>query len=180
MTHQRLPQEQRLEGEALQPALLGEGRGPEAERGKALRVAVNQALHPELVREASQLADGRGPLIEVHEVRLDAPFGEEPQRGARVAALPGAEDLDLQRASNPPAPGRAPIVDQPRPPRATHLATGGEPQGSELHQASHRRLELAGLEAGPGGKLGERAFAIGEPHERRDRRVAPRHGHATI
>ena len=57
VTDQRCPQEQGLQGELVEPALLGEQRRLEAELGEALRVAVEQALHPELLRETPQLAE---------------------------------------------------------------------------------------------------------------------------
>src|SRR2546422_1754790 len=92
---QRHPQEQGLQGELVEPALLGEQRRLEAELGEALRVAVDQALHPELLRETPQLAERRGALVEIHEVRLDATLGEEAERGPGVGALADAEDLDF-------------------------------------------------------------------------------------
>src|SRR3989449_11549853 len=63
---QRHPKEQGLEGELLEPALLGEQRRLEAKLGKALRVAVDQGLHPELLRETPQLAECRGALVQIH------------------------------------------------------------------------------------------------------------------
>jgi len=61
-------------------------------------IAVDQRLHAELLREAPELA-GRGrALLQVHEVGLDPPLGEEPERFPRLAALPDAEDLDFHGA----------------------------------------------------------------------------------
>src|SRR6266496_5164029 len=65
------------------------------ELGEALRLPVDQGRHPELLREAPQLAERRGTLVQVHEMTFDAPFGKEPEGGARVGALSDPEDLDF-------------------------------------------------------------------------------------
>src|SRR5882762_1687165 len=92
---QRHPEEQGLECELLEPAVLGEERRLEAELGEALRVAVDQGLHPELLGETSQLAERRGALVQVDEMRLDPALGEEPEGRASIGALADAEDLDF-------------------------------------------------------------------------------------
>jgi hypothetical protein len=58
---------------------------------------VDQRVDSESLGEAAQLADRGGALVQVHEMRLDATFGEEAQGGTGVGALPEAEDLDFHR-----------------------------------------------------------------------------------
>src|SRR5947199_51036 len=111
-------QVQGLEDDLLEPAVLGEQRRFEAKFAEALRVPVDQGLNPELLGEAPQLAERRGALVQVHEVRLDAPLREKPERGPRVGALSDAEDLDL------------------------HSATGGEPDRTQVHQPLERLAQL--------------------------------------
>src|SRR5687767_9680316 len=77
---ERSAQQERLLLEQLEPARLAVVGLLEPERLEALRVAVHERVDPELLREAAQLALGRGPLLQVHEVDLDAPLAEEAQR----------------------------------------------------------------------------------------------------
>ena len=98
MADERHPQQQRLLGQLLEPALIAQARGAEPEIGEPARLAVDQRLHAELLREAPELA-GRGrALLQVHEVGLDAPFGEEAERLSGLGALPDAENLDFHGA----------------------------------------------------------------------------------
>src|SRR2546422_819493 len=115
------PEEQRLEGELLEPAVIGEQGRLEAELDETPRVAVDQGLHPKLLREASQLAERRGALVQVDEMGLDAPLGEEAEGGACGGALPDPEDLDL------------------------HSATGGEADRAQVHQPLERLAQLGHL-----------------------------------
>ena len=93
-----IAEEQRLLDELVEPAILAQPGGAEAEIGEAPGVAVDQRLDAELLGEAAELA-GRGrALLEVHEVGLDATLGEEAERLPRLGALPDAEDLDFHGA----------------------------------------------------------------------------------
>src|SRR5439155_16214606 len=51
---QRHPEEQGLQSELLEPAVLREQRRLETELREPLRLPVDQGLHPELLREAPQ------------------------------------------------------------------------------------------------------------------------------
>src|ERR1051325_706405 len=93
MANQRHAEQQRLQGQFLEPALLREQRRREAQLREALGVAVDQGADTELLGEAAQLAGRGGPLVEIHEVGLDPTLGKETQRGAGVGALPDTEDL---------------------------------------------------------------------------------------
>src|ERR1043166_937246 len=95
VANERHAQDERLQAQFFEPVLVAEHRRPEAELAEATRVAVDQRGDAELLREAPQLADGSGPLVQVHEVHLDAALGEESQRRAGVGALADAEDLNL-------------------------------------------------------------------------------------
>src|SRR5205809_6699508 len=98
IAHERHLQQQRLEAELLQPALLTQHRRLESQLRVALRVAVDQRRDAELLREAAQLADRGRALVEIDKVNGDAPFGEEAQGGASSGALLDPEDLNLHAA----------------------------------------------------------------------------------
>src|SRR5919198_2006286 len=119
---QRHAEQQRLQGQLLEPALVRQQRRPEAELREAFRVAVDQGADAELLGEATQLAGRGGPLVEINEVGLDPALGEKAQRGARVGALADAEDLDFHLVP-------------------FQLAAGRESHGPELDEPLQRRLE---------------------------------------
>src|SRR5580765_5590824 len=98
MADERDPEQQRLLGELLEPAVVAQARGAEPQIGVPARLAIDERLHAELLRETPELA-GRGrAFLQVHEVGLDAPFGEEAEGLSRLAALPDAENLDFHGA----------------------------------------------------------------------------------
>ena len=95
MAHERHAQQQRLETEFLEPALVRQPGGCEAKLGEPLRLTIDQRRHTKLLREAAQLAERCRALVQVHKMRLDPAFGEKPQRGPRVGALADTEYLNL-------------------------------------------------------------------------------------
>src|SRR5690349_2424255 len=153
---QRHAEQQRLEGQLFEPAVVGQQRCPEAQLRKAPGVAVDERAYAELLGEAPQLAGRGGALVQIDEVGLDPALGEEAQRGAGVGALADPEDLDF------------------------HLAPGRESHGAELYEPLQRRLEGSHGEPGPGGELLERLFPVGELYHGGNPGVAPRHGHASV
>ena len=56
MAHERDPEEQRLLGELLEPAVITQAGGAESEIGVPALLAVDQRLHAELLRETPELA----------------------------------------------------------------------------------------------------------------------------
>jgi hypothetical protein len=72
----------------------------ETQLDKALRVAIDQGAHPELLDEPAQLARRGSTLREIHEMHPDAALREEPLRLARSSALLRAEDLYFHRVSS--------------------------------------------------------------------------------
>src|SRR5207247_9024919 len=110
----------------------------ETELREALRLAVDQGRHPELLREAPQLAERRGTLVQVHEMTFDAPFGKEPEGGARVGALSDPEDLDF------------------------HSAPSAHPPRPEVHQSLERLVQLGHWQTGAPRELLERALTGGQ------------------
>src|SRR6266850_111961 len=70
MAHEGHPQQQRFQAELLQPALVAENRGAEAELSETARLAIHERRHAEFLCEAPQLADRRGALVQVHEMHL--------------------------------------------------------------------------------------------------------------
>src|SRR5256884_3596 len=67
MADQQHAEQQRLQGQLLEPALLREQRRPQAEPRAALGVAVDQGADTELLGEATQLARRGGTLVEIDE-----------------------------------------------------------------------------------------------------------------
>src|SRR6476661_6092402 len=120
--HEWLTQDEWFVGENREPALLAVERRAQPEFREALRLAVDQLLHPELLCEALELTKRGGALHQIHEVRLHTPLGEEPQRLARVGVFLRAEDLDLQ-VGRSHEPGGS--VD------GNGKLTGGETTGSD-------------------------------------------------
>ncbi len=98
MAYERHPQQQRLQTELLQPPLVAEDGGAEAKLSETARFAVHERRHAELLREAPQLANRRGALVQVYEMHLDAPLGKEPQGGTCAGALFDAKDLNFHGA----------------------------------------------------------------------------------
>ena len=96
--HQGHAEQEWLLRQALEPALGGEPGGAEAELGKAARAAVDEGLGAELLGEPPELAGRGGALLEVDEMGLDAPLGEETEGFAGVGAPAEAEDLDFHGA----------------------------------------------------------------------------------
>ena len=88
----------RLLDELVEPAIVAQPRRAETEIGEPAGFAVHQRRHAELLREPSELA-GRGrALLQVHEMGLDAPLGEEAERFPGLGTLADAEDLDFHGA----------------------------------------------------------------------------------
>ena len=71
---------------------------PSPRSAKRRELAVHQRLHAELLGEPAELARRGGALLQVHEVGLDPPLGEEAERFPRLGTLPDAEDLDFHGA----------------------------------------------------------------------------------
>src|SRR5687767_13281920 len=94
---QRHPEQERLLGHPLDPALRGIQGAGQPELRKAAGAPVEQRRRAELPGKPVQFALGGGPLQQVHEMDLDPPLGKEPERGSRIGALADAENLDLQR-----------------------------------------------------------------------------------
>src|SRR5215213_511501 len=61
-------------------------------------LAVDQCVHAELLREPLELTDRCGALQEIDEVRLHAPFGEEPKRLPGVRIFLHAKNLNFHNA----------------------------------------------------------------------------------
>src|SRR5258705_7472637 len=97
MANERHAEQQRLETELFEPALIAEPSGAEAELVEAARLAIDERGDPEFLREATQLTQRRRTLIQIDEVNLDSPLGKEPQRGPSVGALFHAENLHFHR-----------------------------------------------------------------------------------
>src|SRR2546422_4973028 len=147
---QRHPEEQGLQRELVEPAVFREQRRLETELREALRLAVDQGRHPELLREAPQLAERRGTLVQVHEMTFDAPFGKEPEGGARGGALFDPEDLDF------------------------HSAPSGKPHRAEVHQSLERLVQPGPWQTGSPRELLEGAFTVGQLDHRRHALIALR------
>src|SRR2546422_2983470 len=145
---QRHPEEQGLQRELLEPAVFREQRRLETELREALRLPVDQGRHPELLREAPQLAERRGTLAQVHEMTFDAPFGKEPEGGARVGALSDPEDLDF------------------------HSAPSGKPYRAKVHQSLVRLVQPGPWQTGSPRELLEGAFTVGQLDHRRHALIA--------
>src|SRR2546430_10611099 len=77
---------------------------------------------------------------------FDAPFGKEPEGGARGGALSDPEDLDF------------------------HSAPSGKPHRAEVHQSLERLVQLGHWQTGSPRELLERAFAVGQLDHRRHAR----------
>ena len=60
---------------------------------------IHQRLDPESLDEALKLALGQRPLVEIHEVRLYAAFGEEPKGLSRLRAFLHTKDLNFHSLS---------------------------------------------------------------------------------
>lgn len=101
---ERHPEEQRLFDQLLEPALIGETRVPKAQLAVGARLMVDQRAYAELLDEAPQLAGRSSTLDEIHEVRLHAALGKEPQGFSRVRALLNTEDLNFQSSLAPKCP----------------------------------------------------------------------------
>ena len=93
---ERLSQEERLFGQLLEPAVVGVVGVPEPELARtACDSRSIECVDAEFLCEAAQLAGGGGTHVQVDEVGLDAPLGEEAQRLAGIGALLRAEDLNF-------------------------------------------------------------------------------------
>ena len=55
------------------------------------------AFDAELLHESLELAQRRGSLVQIDEMRLDPSLGEKPQRLSGVGAFLHAEDLNFHR-----------------------------------------------------------------------------------
>jgi hypothetical protein len=64
--HQRLPQDQRLIRQNAPPPLLAIESRPESQLGEAFRLAMEQRLHAELLRELAELVQRRRAFSEIH------------------------------------------------------------------------------------------------------------------
>ena len=90
-------EQQGLEAELLEPALVAEPCRSQAKLGEPARVAIDEGGNAEFLREATELPKRGRALIQIHEVNLDSPLGKEPQRGPSVGALFHAENLHFHR-----------------------------------------------------------------------------------
>jgi hypothetical protein len=93
---QRGPEQERLLGEDVQPAVGAVERGVEAERAQALGAPVEDGVDAVTIHEAPELPLRRRPLLQVDEVRPDPALREEAERLARVGVVADPEDLDFQ------------------------------------------------------------------------------------
>ena len=84
---QRHPQQMRLLRKLLEPALVPVRAAPSPSSAYRRDSRSTSACDAELLREAPELAERAAPLLQVHEVGLDPPFGEEAQRLSRLRAL---------------------------------------------------------------------------------------------
>lgn len=92
-SHERLPQEEGLGQEPLDPTLIATRRHSEPELFESLRLPVDQRLDAKLLGEASQLPARWGAFRKIDEVDLPATLGEEAQGLSSLGALLGSEDL---------------------------------------------------------------------------------------
>src|SRR5688572_12745395 len=88
-------QQQWLQTQLVEPALVAHARGAEPQVRVSLRITIDQGRDAKFLREALQLARRRGALVQINEVSLDPPLSEKAQRLARVGALLHAEDLNF-------------------------------------------------------------------------------------
>ncbi len=94
--NERKPEDHRLFGEPLQPALVRHLRVAQSELVESPGLFVDECHHAELLGEAPQLADRRGLLQEVDEMCPDAALGEKSKCFSRIGAFLDSEDLDFQ------------------------------------------------------------------------------------
>lgn len=71
---------------------------PQTQLVVTLRFLVDQMIQTKALHEPLQFALGHRALGEIHEVRLDAAFREEPLRLSGVCAFLDPEDLDFHVA----------------------------------------------------------------------------------
>lgn len=88
-------EQQRLETEFLEPPLIAEPSRTQPELPETPGIAIDESTHAKFLREAAQLAEGSGALVQIDKMDLDPPLGEEPQRRTRIGALADAEDLHV-------------------------------------------------------------------------------------
>ena len=88
-------QDEWLAHQNLQPPLIAVAGGTQSELAVAPGGLVDESGHAEFLREARELAAGRGAFCEIDEVSLDATFGEESERLPGVRILLHSEDLSV-------------------------------------------------------------------------------------
>ena len=150
-------EQQGLEAELLEPAIFRKESGSEAQLAEAPAVAVDERSHAKLLRESPQLAERRGALVQVHEMRFDTALSEETDCSTGIAAFFHPKDLDFHES-----------------------AARREPHGAELHEALQRLRERADFHPGAGGELLESPGAVREVHYGRHALVALRDRNAAV
>lgn len=95
MTDQWHSQQERLGDQLFHPSILTQMRGSETQVGKSVGRAINQSVNAKLLDEPLELAGRSGALLEIDEMRLHSPFGEEPKCLAGIRILLESEDLDF-------------------------------------------------------------------------------------
>lgn len=150
-------EQQGLEAELLEPPIFRKKSGSEAQLAEASAVAIDERTHAELLRKAPQLAERRGALVQIHEMRFDTTLGEETDCGTGIAAFFHAKDLDFHES-----------------------AARREPHGAELHEALQCLCERADLHPSAGGELLEGPGAVREVHHGCHALVALRDRNAAV